>query len=127
MEAVQAAELAEGIEGEGSFIEKGEAGKLVVVGSAAMLKNNVLDQSGSSTNATFVMNLVDHLNGRDQYAEMRSKMQRYNPLRETSGGTKTFVKSFNIVGLPVLVALFGVLVWLRRKARKNRIEMMFSK
>ncbi|MBU8920712.1 MAG: Gldg family protein [Bacteroidales bacterium] len=127
MDAARAAELAEGIEGEGAFIEKGEAGKLVVVGSAALLKNNVLDQGGESTNATFVMNLLDHLNGRDQYAEMRSKMQRYNPLRETSGGTKTLVKSFNIAGLPVIVALFGVIVWLRRKARKKRIEMMFSR
>ena len=99
----------------------------MVVGSAALLKNNVLDQGGESTNATFVMNLLDHLNGRDQYAEMRSKMQRHNPLRETSGATKTFVKSFNIAGLPVIVALFGVIVWLRRKTRKKRIEMMFSR
>ncbi|HSG27426.1 MAG TPA: hypothetical protein VLA34_03025, partial [Candidatus Krumholzibacterium sp.] len=121
-----AAGMAEGIEGEGTVIDKGMPGSLVVIGSAAILKDNVLDEGGGSTNATFVMNLIDHLNGRDQYAEMRSKMQRYNPLRETSGGVKTFVKSFNIAGLPLLVAILGVIVWVRRGARKRRIEMMFD-
>ena len=87
----------------------------------------MLDEGGQSTNATFIMNLLDHLNDRDEYAAMRSKMQRYNPLRETSGAVKTFVKSFNIAGLPVLTALFGVAVWLKRKSRKRAIEMMFRK
>ncbi|MBN2184538.1 MAG: Gldg family protein [Candidatus Krumholzibacteriota bacterium] len=115
------------ISDEGTIIEKGKPGKLFVIGSAALLGNNVLDESGVSTNATFVMNLLDHLNGRDQYASMRSKMQRYNPLRESSGGVKTFVKSFNIAGLPVLVAALGIFVWLRRKSRKRAIEMMFRR
>lgn len=115
------------ITGEGTVIEKGSPGKLILVGSAAILKNNVLDESGGSTNATFVMNLIDHLNGRDEYAVMRSKMQRYNPLNESSGGMKTFVKSFNIAGLPLLVAVLGIVVWLRRKSRKRSIQMMFAR
>ncbi len=117
----------EGIEGEREILEKGRPGKLVVVGTAELLKNNVLDEGGESTNATFMMNLLDHLNGRDEYAVMRSKMQRYNPLRETSGAVKTFAKSFNIAGLPVLVALFGAAVYLRRKSRKRAVELMFRK
>ncbi len=117
----------EGIEGRIEKPEKGQPGKLVVFGTAQLLKNNVLDEGGQSTNATFIMNLLDHLNDRDEYAAMRSKMQRYNPLRETSGAVKTFVKSFNIAGLPVLTALFGVAVWLKRKSRKRAIEMMFRK
>jgi ABC-type uncharacterized transport system involved in gliding motility auxiliary subunit len=117
----------EGIEGRLEKLEKGQPGKLVVFGTAQLLKNNVLDEGGQSTNATFIMNLLDHLNDRDEYAAMRSKMQRYNPLRESSGAVKTFVKSFNIAGLPVLTALFGVAVWLKRKSRKRAIEMMFRK
>jgi hypothetical protein len=117
----------EGIEGRLEKLNKGQPGKLVVFGTAQLLKNNVLDEAGQSTNATFIMNLLDHLNDRDEYAAMRSKMQRYNPLRETSGAVKTFVKSFNIAGLPVITALFGVAVWLKRKSRKRAIEMMFRK
>ncbi len=115
------------ITGEGTVISKGKPGQLFVIGSAEILKNNVLGEGGQTTNATFVMNLLDHLNGRDEYAVMRSKMQRFNPLRESSGGMKTFVKTFNIAGLPVIVAVFGVLVWLRRGARKRAIEAMFTK
>jgi ABC-2 type transport system permease protein len=58
---------------------------------------------------------------------MRSKEQRFNPLEDTQGGTKTFLKSFNIAGLPVLVVLFGLLVWFRRHTRKKQIQMMFQK
>jgi ABC-type uncharacterized transport system involved in gliding motility auxiliary subunit len=115
------------ITGEGAIIEIGKYGKLFLGGSSQILGNNVLDEEGRTPNATFVMNLVDYLNGRDEYAEMRSKMQRFNPLRETEPGMKAFVKSFNIAGLPVIVAAFGVIVWMRRSARKKRIELMFNK
>ena len=46
---------------------------------------------------------------------------------DTGGGTRTFVKTFNIAGLPVLVILFGLGVWFRRHSRKRNIAMMFSK
>ncbi|UCF06776.1 MAG: Gldg family protein, partial [bacterium] len=113
------------ITGEGTIVERGRAGKIFLIGTAEVLKNNVIDENGTSPNATFVMNLIDHLNGRDEYATMRSKMLRFNPLQETSGGTKTFVKSFNIAGLPVIVVAFGIAVWFRRTARKRAIQMMF--
>ena len=58
---------------------------------------------------------------------MRSKEQRFNPLFDTGPATKTFVKSFNIAGLPVLVTLFGLLVWFKRHSRKKHIQMMFQK
>lgn len=115
------------ITGEGAIIEKGNPGKLFLVGSSEILKNNVLDEGGESLNATFIMNLLDVLNGRDDYAEMRSKMQRFNPLRESTPGTKAFVKSFNIAGLPVVVIAFGIFVWLRRASRKRTIQLMFRK
>ncbi|HUV36526.1 MAG TPA: Gldg family protein [Patescibacteria group bacterium] len=110
---------------EGAIIERGRPGKLFVIGTAEILRDNVIDEEGKSTSSTFVMNLLDHLNGRTAYAAMRSKMQQYNPLRETTAGIKTFVKSLNIAGLPVIVVLFGVVVWMRRAARKRSIEMMF--
>ncbi|MBN1165225.1 MAG: GldG family protein [Candidatus Krumholzibacteriota bacterium] len=114
------------ITGEGAVISRGKPGKLFVIGSAEILKNNVLGEGSGSTNATFVMNLIDHLNGRNEYAAMRSKMQRLNPLKDSGPGTKMFIKSFNIAGLPVIVALFGIIVWFRRESRKKIIQMMFK-
>jgi ABC-type uncharacterized transport system involved in gliding motility auxiliary subunit len=115
------------IEGEGETLSKGKAGKIFLVASAEMLKNNMLDEQGRSPNAMFIMNVLDFLNNREEIALMRSKEQRFNPLDDTGAGTKTFVKSFNVAGVPVLVVLFGVLVWFRRHSRKKRIQMMFEK
>ena len=115
------------IEGEGEFLSKGKAGKIFLIASSEMLKDNMLDETGRSPNAMFIMNVLDFMNNREEIAIMRSKEQRFNPLEDTEAGTKTFVKSFNVAGLPVVVVLFGLLVWFRRHSRKKRIQMMFQK
>jgi ABC-2 type transport system permease protein len=115
------------IEGQGEFLSKGKPGKIFVMASSEMLKDSVMDEEGRSPNAMFVMNVLDFMNNREARADMRSKEQLFNPLDETEAGTKTFVKSFNIVGLPVLVVIFGLMVWFRRHSRKKRIQMMFQK
>ncbi len=120
-----APELAK-IESEGGFIPKGESGKILLIGSAEIIKNNIMDEDGRSPNDMFILNLIDYLNGKEDIAIMRSKEQRFNPLDDVSAGTKTFVKSFNIIGLPIFVVIFGLLVWFRRHARKNRIQMIFK-
>ena len=112
---------------EGSVIESGEGGKIFLAGSSLFIMDNVLDSGGASPNAAFVLNLVDTLNGREDFAVMRSKGQTYNPLEETSAGIKNFIKGFNMAGLPVLVALFGIFVLIRRIGRKRQIEAMFRK
>ena len=115
------------IESEGEFLSKGKTGRIFLMASSEMLKDNILDEQGRTPNAMFIMNVLDFLNDREDVAIMRSKEQRFNPLEDTQGGTKTFVKSFNIAGLPVLVVLFGLLVWFRRHTRKKQIQMMFQK
>lgn len=115
------------IKGEGEFLSRGKPAKIFLVASSEMLKDNMLDEEGRSPNATFVMNVLDYLNNREAIAMMRGKKQRFNPLIDTGGGTKSFIKSLNIGGLPVLVVLFGILLWFRRHSRKKRIQMMFQK
>jgi cytochrome c-type biogenesis protein CcmH/NrfF len=58
---------------------------------------------------------------------MRSKTQKFNPLKEVSPAAKTTIKTANIAGLPVLVIIAGVLVWSRRAARKRMIQRIFGK
>jgi len=112
---------------EGTFIGKGRTGKILLVASSEPLRDNLLDEEGKSTNAMLVMNLIDSLNGRNDIAVMRSKEQQFNPLHETETLTKTAIKTVNIAGLPVLVVLFGLVVWMRRMARKKRIEQIFHR
>jgi ABC-2 type transport system permease protein len=115
------------IKAAGSSLARGKAGKIFLIGTSEILKNNLLDQAGESPNALFLMNLLDFLNNREEVALMRGKRQRLNLMGEVKGGTKTFVKTFNIAGLPVLVVLAGILVWIRRKNRQKRIQMLFRK
>jgi len=48
-------------------------------------------------------------------------------LRDIAPGHRTMIKSFNVAGLPVIVILVGLLVWLRRVSRKRMIQNMFVK
>jgi ABC-type uncharacterized transport system involved in gliding motility auxiliary subunit len=112
---------------DGQFLARGKPGKIFLMASADMLKDNVLDSAGRGPNATYILNVIDYLNDRGDIAVMRGKEQRFNPLNDTRAGTKTFVKTLNIIGLPALVVLFGIAVWFRRHSRKKNIHMMFHK
>jgi len=114
------------IKGEAEVLSKGKPGKIFLLASSEMLRDNLLDAKGRGPNATFIMNVLDYLNNREDIAVMRGKVQQFNPLRDTGGGIKTFIKSLNIVGPPVLVVLFGLMVWFRRHSRKKRIQVMFQ-
>lgn len=115
------------IEGVGGFIEKGAPGKIFLMASTEMLKDNILGEEGTSPNDMLILNVIDALNGRAETAVMRSKEQRFNPLTDSTPFAKMFIKAFNIAGLPVLMILFGFFVWLRRVSRKKQIQMMFQK
>ena len=115
------------IETKETFIPAGKPGKISIVGSSAMLKDNLLDAEGKSPNAAFILNLIDDLNGRDDIAAMRSKIQQFNPLEETEVMTKNIIKLFNIIGLPVIIIFFGLLTWWRRSVRRKNIQLMFQK
>ena len=106
---------------------KGRLGKIFLIGSTEILKDNFLDEEGNSPNAQFLLNSVDYLNNQQDIAVMRSKNQKFNPIKDTKPGTRIFAKIVNIGGLPLLCILFGVFVWFRRKAKRKRIQAMFRK
>jgi ABC-2 type transport system permease protein len=108
-------------------VQEGKPGEVLLVGTSEILQDNLIDKEGKSPNAQFLMNVIDAFNGREAYALMRTKAQRFNPLRDIAPGTRTMIKSFNVAGLPVIVILVGLLVWLRRVSRKRMIQNMFGK
>jgi ABC-type uncharacterized transport system involved in gliding motility auxiliary subunit len=114
------------IGGQGSRRDQSAPAKILLIGSSEMVKDNLLDDDGQSTNAMFLMNMIDALNGREAVAAMRSKVQRFNPLRETEPFVKTLIKSVNMAGLPVMVVIFGVVTWALRQARKKKIQALFQ-
>ena len=116
----------QGIEVGNRVIETSAPAKIFVLGCAQVLHDNMLDEQGRSTNATFLLNAIDHLNNDDGTALLRSKQQTMNPIVQTDPLTKTIIKGFNIIGLSVLVFLFGLGVWFFRSIKKKKIAHMFD-
>lgn len=106
--------------------QSSSSAKIFIVASSEMLSDQLIDPSGKDANALFVLNMIDALNNRAAIATMRSKAQQYNPIKETGAAAKTLIKSANIVGLPIVVILIGLLVWSRRHIRKKKIEQLFQ-
>ncbi len=116
------------IASKGSTIKKSlKSGKIFLIGTSEILKNNIIDKEGKSPNAQFILNVLDYLNDKESRAVMRSKSQRFNPLKEIKPESKTMIKTANIAGLPVLMIFAGLVMWLRRSARKRSIQMEFKK
>jgi ABC-type uncharacterized transport system involved in gliding motility auxiliary subunit len=114
------------VKSEGITVTKGKPAKIFLVGTSEILKDNVIDAEGKSPNAQFIMNVLDYLNNREDIAVMRSKTQRFNPLREISPAARTGIKSASIAGLPIVVIIAGIIVWGRRASRKRMIQKIFS-
>ncbi len=102
-------------------------GRLVLIGGSAMIGSNVIDAEAKTGNAAFVLNLLDYLSGREDYAAMRTKGAGFAPLDETTVSLRSFVKTFNIAVLPIMVILAGLGVWFFRSARKRTIEAHFAR
>ncbi len=110
---------------EGITIKRGKPGRLFVIGSSEILRDNILSETGDSPNSQFIFNVLDYLNGREDYAVMRSKTQSFNPLDDVPPNVRALIKGFNIIGLPVFVVLVGIAVWVKRSMRKRLIKQIF--
>jgi ABC-type uncharacterized transport system involved in gliding motility auxiliary subunit len=108
------------------FIPVSAGGQLIVVGASSITGANLLDSEGRSPGALFLLNMIDFMNGREGIAEMRAKGSRIRPLEETTPFVRGFTKAFNIAGLPVIVVLVGLVVWLFHRARRRRVQRLFA-
>lgn len=111
---------------EESFLSEGSGGRIFIMGSSVVLGDNLLAADGASANSVFVQNVIDHMAGNDELAIMRSKGLTFVPLDETESALRTFIKTFNIAGLPIIVVLIGVFVWLSRISWRNKIQRVFE-
>ncbi|RLC25946.1 MAG: ABC transporter permease [Deltaproteobacteria bacterium] len=116
----------EGLAARHSFLETSKPAKLLVLPCSQMLQDNMLDSQGRSINSTFILNIIDHLNGEDKIAELRSKQQTLNPIAQTTPVNRGIIKAFNIIILPIIVILFGLLVLAKRTSRKKKIANHFN-
>jgi len=126
-EEVKTGVTAKGASLKESFIEKSKKAKIFVMGSSEIIKDFILE--GVQPDQIFVANIVDYLNGKTDYAIMRSKLQLINPLdaSKTTPGVKDFTRWFNLIVIPILVAVWGFFIFMRRQGRRKAIQTMFNK
>ncbi|MCP3901563.1 MAG: hypothetical protein GY707_17790 [Desulfobacteraceae bacterium] len=117
----------EGLTASTKIIEQGKSAKIFITSSSGLISDQLIDAEGVTTNATLVQNIIDHLNDHDNIASMRSKQQAFNPLLETTPFIRSFIKSLNILILPCLVILFGLVILFKRSVRKKQIKLNFTK
>jgi hypothetical protein len=75
-----------------------------------------------SGNEIFMHGLVDHVSGNKYTTEMKSKSLDYRPLEQTELGTRLFLKSVNLIGVPFVIILTGIFVSRNRKRKETAKE-----
>lgn len=90
--------------------------KMIVIGDADFINE---DQRPPRDNITFFLNAVEYLADDAGLTQIRGKETSDPPIEETSEGSKTFIKYFNIIFPPAIILIIGLIVWQRRKSRKK--------
>jgi ABC-type uncharacterized transport system involved in gliding motility auxiliary subunit len=94
-----------------------ESGRLLVIGCAKLFEELLLDQAG---HAMFLLNSVDALTSGDDLISIRSKSFAQRTFGEVSDGKKLAFRIVNMALVPVVVAVFGL--GLRIKRRREAEE-----
>ena len=93
-------------------------GRLVVVGSSDFASDRYA--RNAPENLVFVENAIDWLAQDDALIGIRSKNRAPPPLVFTSATTRSAVKYGNVIGVPVLLVIGGVLrLWRRRQTTRR--------
>lgn len=87
--------------------------RLVVVGDAVMASDDFMQRSPE--NVVFALNAVDWLAQDEALIGIRAKDRRPPPLVFGSVTMQDAVKYFNVVGIPILLALYGVVRLTKRR------------
>lgn len=113
-----------GVDGSENLITSSNNGKIVILGSGDMLTDSIIGKNYPG-NVLLVQNIIDYLSGRGDYTLMRSKGVATRSMTETTSTQRNIIKYFNIIGLPILVGIIGLLAYLMWLNRKKQIKAIF--
>ncbi len=113
--------------GAGQLLEhSAKPGRLLVVGTSGLPMDESLmylarlDRRQAGNNFTFVQNAFDWLTNEDDLIAVRMKNTDDPPLARGSEGSKAVAKWSNIIGVPIVFVLFGLVRWRVRAAKRKR-------
>ncbi len=93
--------------------------RIVVAGGASFIG----DQFFAEGNEALLLNVMDWLVRDDALLSVRTRGLKAAPLREVDETTRSLVKYGNIVGIPLLLVLYGLIRWRRREARRLTVSV----
>ncbi len=100
--------------------------KIFVVGTSKITTGMVIDEQGTTPSSFFVMNALDVLNGSEDFARMRSRGISYNVLTEVNPVMQKIASYFNMFGIPLVVIVCGIVVWVLRNKRRKEIYALYN-
>ncbi len=101
-------------------ISKSDA-RVIAAGGSALFLDEFM---GRNANAALLLNIADWMLLDSDMLQMRNRGLAEAPLQpDLSDSLRNTVKVANIVGLPLLFALFGVVRWRMREARRASISI----
>jgi ABC-2 type transport system permease protein len=98
--------------------------RLVVMSSAAALADDLM--RGSQGNMLYLNNLADMLLMGNDLLGIRSAPAAGHPMNTLTDGQKAFFRWANVLGVPVLLVLFGLLLWFLKGKRRQAIQARFA-
>jgi gliding-associated putative ABC transporter substrate-binding component GldG len=94
--------------------------RVFVVGSSTMLNEQVL----GPPNATLFMNVIDWMVLDGNMLAMRSRQAGEAPIEpELTDTTKGFTKAANVLGIPALLVVVGLVRWRMRQAKRRSLAV----
>ncbi len=105
-------------ESQREIIKESPETQIVVIGNSRFISDNFLSQFKG--NQLFLLNIVDWLTLGEQLIGIRSRGATDRPLKETTEYMKTLIKSLNMFGVPLVLILYGLLLFYLRRRKKRR-------
>jgi ABC-type uncharacterized transport system involved in gliding motility auxiliary subunit len=104
--------------------ESKEGARLVVIGDSDFISDQYagLAMRGLQAyiaNIALAMNIADWLAQDEALSQVRNKGMQNRPLEQVSEGKVALIKAANIVGMPLLLVIIGLVRWRVRQARRK--------
>lgn len=93
--------------------------RILVLGNAGIAQDEFFEPGAGA----FFVNAVDWLAQDSNMAQIRNRGLSDRPLPELSPGVKQFARYGNMLGIPFLFILFGIVRWQWRKARLRNFKL----
>lgn len=98
--------------------------EILLVGTSRLIDDNYVQNFPQ--NAVFFQNMMDSFLLGDKMIGIRSRTIIDRPLANLSDAVRGILRYVNMIGVPILVVLFGMYQWLKRSARRRMLEAKYS-